>query len=687
MAEPIMPLHNIIKQIPVFSDLNWFDIQKIAGKAAIEEYKKGAFIRKQGDPPDFFYCLVSGRLQAYTADEKGRIRYTDYLYRGMYFGIISSLTGQNHTLTFEALNDSVVLKIPKGDFQEIIKKIPKLGIFFSQSLSRRIRRAVGGEKIVFESMVISVYGPLSGTGSSTYALNLALSLKRQANKRVIFIDMNIPRNNVAGKEKTPYLKSSPVNFRELASNPNVIQSKIVKDDLGIDTINILFDRHDAEIRKKISLFISNLFGEYSHIVVDLPNEIDEIILETLVQSDLLHIITYDRENDLEQTKKVIDKMRDTLKDNFKQDKVKVLIRSLEGIDYTSFDKLREKINFDVYKKLPQIAEAEFNQNVESNQIVFCQAKEGGEYAKAVNFIARQISGTLVGLALGGGAALGVAHIGVIKALEKEQITIDVISGSSMGALIGSLWATGRNYPELEEIAREFKHKPALMKLFDPVLPISGFIGGRAISRWLRKHLGDRTFNQNKIPLKVVALDLGNREDIIIEEGSVVDAVRKSVAIPGIIEPVMDKGRTIIDGGVLNPLPIDVLAKSGVRKIIAVNVLQSPEDVAKHSCQIKNRIKLNDNYSFLQRPLSFILKQIKFLLSKFFKPTIADIIVNTLQASEYVIARQSEQQADINIHPDLADIDWYELYRVDDLIKKGEEAAYKAMPQIRKLVSE
>ena len=167
---------NLVKQIPIFEKLNWFELQKIARKSIVVEYKKGDLISEEGSPPDFFYCLVSGRLQAYTVTSIGKKENVDFIHRGMHFGIISVLTGENHSMSFEAINDSVVLKIPTSDFQAILKAIPHLGLELSQHLSRRIRRKVKGTKSIFESTVISVYSPVKGTGSSTYAANLALSL-------------------------------------------------------------------------------------------------------------------------------------------------------------------------------------------------------------------------------------------------------------------------------------------------------------------------------------------------------------------------------------------------------------------------------------------------------------------------------------------------------------------------------
>ena len=170
------------------------------------------------------------------------------------------------------------------------------------------------------------------------------------------------------------------------------------------------------------------------------------------------------------------------------------------------------------------------------------------------------------------------------------------------------------------------------------------------------------------------------------EGSLVDAVRKSIAIPGVIKPIMEGKQMIIDGGVLNPLPTNVLTDMGVKKIIAVNVLQSPEEVDwSQKRKMKILMKCLD-MPFSKHPFKFIGFRLGRYLSNVFTPNIADIIVRTLQATEFVIAEQSAKQADVLIHPDLKGISWFELYEVNKLIKRGEEAAEKALPAIKALVN-
>lgn len=679
---------NLLKRISIFQGLNWFELQRIARKAFLAEYKKGDVICREGDPADFFYCLVSGRLQVYTTSVEGRKDNVDFIHRGMHFGVLSALTGENHSTTFEALNDSIVLKIPKDDFHAILQSMPHLSIRLSQMLSTHIRRNVRGAKTPSGSTVIAVYSPVRGTGSSTYAINLALSLGEETKKKVILINIHSNRNAEPAQkdEACPYWKTPAVDLGDIVDDHETILQNVLKGDLTIDLFHASFDPADTLLKKQIGLFVSAFVGDYHYVVVDLPTEMDEVVLETLTQSDLVHLITFDRKKDLELIHQEIGRLEQTLRDNFREDRVRVIVRALHAKIYLSFEEINQFIDYHVYAALPTIHREELTQMTDSQHLFFLRSKPRSDYTKAVTRIAREIGGVSVGLVLGGGAALGIAHIGVLRVLEEEDIPVDVVAGSSMGAIIAGLWAVGKDSHEIEVLARQFQKRKALLDLLDPVFPLSGLIGGRAIKIWLRKHIGNRTFYTTRVPLKVLAYDLIRREEIVMESGSLVDAIRKSVAIPGVIEPVRENDRLIIDGGVLNPLPTKVLAERGIKKIIAVNVLQSPDDVSEGFDMQKHAEREMEQIAPHKDPWKFFKFRTGRALLRPFKHNISDIIVRTLQATEYVLAEQSARHADVVIHPDLVGINWFELYKVDELIKGGETAAREALPAIKKLTA-
>ena len=177
----------ILKEIPLFSGLSPEDLSYIKKKSGFKEFKKGQVIYKEGAAPSYFYCIIRGRAVISTVDNSGKQRILEYLHRGQYFGIISALTGEPHSVTAKALNDCLLLVIAKEDFDWILKKIPQLAIDLSKTLSRRLKRKDIHPKTIFESTIIAVLSSFPQAGKTVYASNLALSLNQEARKRSIII--------------------------------------------------------------------------------------------------------------------------------------------------------------------------------------------------------------------------------------------------------------------------------------------------------------------------------------------------------------------------------------------------------------------------------------------------------------------------------------------------------------------
>jgi len=682
--------HSLIRQMPAFSKLSWFDLQRIAFHASFIEYKKGDIIRTQGDPADALYCLLSGRIQAYILDG-GRKTHVEFFRRGNYFGIVSLLTGESHSMTFEALNDSVILRIEKNNFHKMVHAIPQLGLEFSHMLSHRIRRRLTQREQTVESMIVSIYSPRRGAGCSTFALNFALSLAKESRKQVIVVNFDStlsPGGILPEEEKTvnPQWKKRGVSIDVLENAPEDVAKYISPLGPQADVLNVSFDPQDPSLVNLISHFVTTLTLDYRFIVVDLPTEMDSIVLKTLGQSDLIALFANAADDeDCRFARQVIYKLEEELKENFKPENVLLLVSEKPRPAVFSREEINRKIDFEVFSQLPPISNEDLTQRLDTPEVRMDLPKDDGAYMKAVTRISRRVSGVQIGLVLGGGAALGIAHIGVLKVLEREKIPIDMVVGSSMGALLASLWVTGQDSAGIKKLASEFRNRRAILKLIDPVLPVSGVIGGRMIVSWLRsRHLGDKTFYDARIPLRIVAYDLVKRRELVINSGNLVAAVRKSIAIPGIIEPVIEGDQVIIDGGVLNPLPTNILKDAGINRIIAVNVLQSPADINNGYSATRDRIQKEKDVPFRSAPWQFIKTRFQLGAMKAFNPNISDIIVRSLLASEYVIAERSSEIADVVIHPELSDVNWYELHKVDQLIERGEKAAEAALPQIKKL---
>ncbi|MFH1269657.1 MAG: patatin-like phospholipase family protein [Candidatus Omnitrophota bacterium] len=652
----------ILEEISLFSGLSMAQRRLIQERISFKEYKKGDIIYREGAPPDALYAVVLGRVIIYTQDECGKEAILEYLHRGKYFGIISLLTGEPHSVTARAINDCLLLIIRKGDFDFILKKIPCLAIDLSQTLSRRLKRKDIHQKTIFESTAVSIFSSYSQAGKTVYALNLALSLAKETHKSVIILDIapverihSLPRRlEIDGAYRVFDLSSKDIDM------PMGIKDFILKDRFGIDLIAFSYKAEDASCVKKLGDILSLLVNDYHYIIFDLPSEMDRIILDMLNQSDLVHILTSPEQVDLKRTSHLIRRLKDDF--NFNEDKINVIINEYKTSALTCEDQTAI-LNHAIFATLPRI---EFKA---SDKMVL--EEPDSEYAKAIRRIARKIGDCLVGLALGVGVAYGFCHIGVLKVIEEEKIPIDVISGSSVGALIASLWVTGMTSAEILEITtKEFKEPKHIWGLIDLTFPLFGFIKGNKLYRFLRKYLGNKTFYDVNLPLKIIASDLKRKEPITMDKGLLADAIMASCTMPGVFRPFKFKQSLLFDGGVINPLPTEPLFKMGARKIIAVNVTPSREDVLGQYEKIKNTEASSGKY--YERKI---------------KTNILDIIFSSIELLQSEVAQKEAQLADIVLHPDTSGMYWLELHRAKEFAARGEEETRRNLDRIRQVINE
>jgi NTE family protein len=175
----------------------------------------------------------------------------------------------------------------------------------------------------------------------------------------------------------------------------------------------------------------------------------------------------------------------------------------------------------------------------------------------------------IGLALGSGSARGLAHLGVIRAIEDAGIEVSFIAGTSMGALIGAIHAAGK-LDELEASFRSFDWKKTA-SFFDVVLPKSGLLDGAKVSELVRAHIHADVIERLPKPFAAVATDIVSGEEVVIRSGDVIEAVRASISVPGIFTPVRSNGRILVDGGLTNPVPVSAVRAMGADFVIAVDL--------------------------------------------------------------------------------------------------------------------
>ncbi|MCK4653333.1 MAG: patatin-like phospholipase family protein [Candidatus Cloacimonetes bacterium] len=291
----------------------------------------------------------------------------------------------------------------------------------------------------------------------------------------------------------------------------------------------------------------------------------------------------------------------------------------------------------------------------------------------------------VGLVLGCGGAKGLSHIGVIKFLEEMEIKIDFIAGTSIGALIGGAYASGLSIKELEDIALE-TDLTSTAKFFSPGFGKSGLVTGSKVQEFLISKLGNKNIENLKIPFVAVATDIITGQEILFNKGDLVEAIRSSISIPVVFQPVIWNNIILVDGGLVNPVPIDVARKMGADHIIAVNVLSSKNmpDI-KHDKKRPNKIDLEKPLEIipaLQRKLEDLIIDHKWIRN-FIKhkekedlPGMKKIFNQSIKIAQEKMIKQSIElsKPDVLIEPDVDSVNMFEFYKAKEIIEKGYKAA-------------
>jgi NTE family protein len=266
----------------------------------------------------------------------------------------------------------------------------------------------------------------------------------------------------------------------------------------------------------------------------------------------------------------------------------------------------------------------------------------------------------VGLALSGGGMRGLGHIGVLKVLEENKIPIDFIAGTSMGAVIGAIYSAESNAKKLEKESLNVKWRD----LFDFTLSKSGFIKGDSIEEFLEDKLSHITFDDLKVPLYITALDIENGQEVVFHKGDVAKAVRASISIPGIFVPVENNGRTLVDGGVIDPIPIEILKNVGAEIIIAVNVnkVEAKKVIAQEEAIVKK--------------------------SKKTIPSVIHTLLQTFEVMEIESCRAEIERgrADLLISPDIPILGWTDFSKTKEIIDAGEKATRDSLEELKKITA-
>ncbi len=306
----------------------------------------------------------------------------------------------------------------------------------------------------------------------------------------------------------------------------------------------------------------------------------------------------------------------------------------------------------------------------------------------------------IGLALGSGSARGLAHIGVVQALAEADVRVDCVAGTSMGALVGAFYAAGA-VDSLRETFLRFDWKQ-MVYFFDVVFPKSGLIDGKRISDLIRAHVKAMNIEDLPVPFRAVATDLTSGREVVMKDGDIIDAVRASISVPGIFTPLRKGDMVLVDGGLVNPVPVDAVREMGADLVIAVNLNKDVagarrtgrqagrrggegprEPGAGKNNQVANRIRKALDERFGAFDLS-ALKPIRQWITRDTLPNIFEVLLESISIMEARITetRLKIERPDVLVEPNLGHFRFLDFNRAQEAIDAGYREARAQIGQLQ-----
>ncbi len=645
LTKPMADLE-FLSTIPIFSFFTRPELEAAEQLFKETTFAKDDVVTRVGEPGDIFYVVLEGELDVWGGGDPPR--QTGTLKRGDFFGEMALLQGGKRTATVTVARRAHLLAIDKPAFDRLFLTNPKAIEYFARVLVKRLAGVTAGERIRKTTTTISVASQKGLKGETLLAFALASVIKELTGREVLFVE-------VRPEEETPV---SP-RVRVLSDNLQSAAAKIVRDVIHEDSgpavlsISVPADLAPGAYGERMSALVSNLSDSFAFIIFDLGSGTPGLMESASDYSDVFIGIVDAPGEDTGTGPQRSMKIHRVI-NLFNETSRPIPISSSEPF----------VIPYDPVLGRPM---GEAREHLIANP--------RSATALPIYRLARKLLGTSIGIALGGGAAFGLAHIGVLKVLEDNKIPIDLVAGCSQGSIIAVGYALGLSVDEMIAIARELGVPKNFLFASDPTfLTLPGIIAGQRFVTMMRPYMkGKETFEQLILPCRTVATDIETGERVEITSGRLETAFRASSSVPMVMSPLRSGERVLVDGGVADPVPAGILGDMGADITIAVNVVP----------RLKRGVETAISYWYRRlnvfNPLSYIGDSENL-------PSLFDIVMNSMQILQYELGNFKAITADVLINPDLSDFTWIEYYRADELITRGAEAAEKALPAIDKVLN-
>ncbi len=648
-----LPPHPLLALLPKET------LERLLGDSAVAEYPKGTVVYRQGSPCAAIYLILSGRCEVTRRVADSEIVET-VAGPGDMLGERALLNGDAHGHTVIVATHAVLLRIPAAELQGLFARDLSVAGRFSQVVlkSPRTVRSETDGKFDTVRRVVTILPLSARVDADQVVARLGAALRRLGGQRVLVVRLD---RTTEGVSTVDWCSREAVNGAEFA-----FRRHIRAHDGPYDELPLTIGGDPCEAASLAPL-ISHCARHYPFVLLYLRPELPvAATIEGVIESDLAYVLLQPSTQNLYDFQLLLREVGDRTKDACRH--LKPILCAEESIAAPDFYATLRDIGHPVHS----IARG--------FPLVIQPSCPDHRCDLHVNRLAREIARCRVGLALSSGGAKGLAHIGVIQVLEENGIEVDCIAGSSMGAYVGAIWAYGLDGTMLEKTSRELEGRWGLLRLVDPALPPRrGFLRTQRTIGRLRKSIGDAHFSELIRPLRVVATQLDTLERVVFSTGEVARAVQASIAIPGVCVPVTLDRETYIDGGIADPLPVDVLAEMGIERIIAVNVIPTPERIR---YWLDAERELNGREPEPSALTRFMHRHFNYAA----QGNILDTMMRAINGAQTRVAEASAREADVVLRPLAGDALWHDFTRPRKYIALGRAVAEAQLPELKALVS-
>jgi len=631
----------ILSGVPLFAGLRPAERERLADVFGERTLQRGDILCREGEAGDSLYVIARGELEIESEASPGRV--LRRLGPGEFVGEIALLLGGPRTATVQAGRPSLLLALTKKDFQELFGGNAAALEAVSRILARRLATAEIARHVEKENLVVSVHGRRGVPGVSLVANALAALLQEFTHSGALLVELR-----PAGR------RSELPDLRELAkAPPDTIRTGAKPTLAGYHHLSLALPSglEQKELAGCLDAIAWKSQETFPCIVVDLPAAV------ACRSAPLFSDVVIRVSNRIEERQKPADGRT----------------RRFEVLNL--YAESAPSLPISHCEPFVLRADAGLAELDGPGQARHLLDHPRSPASPALRRLARKILGNCVGIALGGGAAFGIAHVGVFQVLEEHGIPVDLVAGTSMGSMVALGYAGGIEPREMREIAGRIGNKRTTLSALDFTLTKPGLLAGDRLVSIFAPLLGPvQDFEQLLFPCRTVATDIESGERISITEGKAADAFRASCSVPLLWSPVRRDGRVLVDGGMVDPVPAEVAREMGADVCIAVNVVpqleRGVETVLSRWYRRANALN----------PLSYLGESRGM-------PSTFDTIMNAIQVLQYELGNFKAISADVRINPDLAGFTWIEFYRPLELIERGAVATERAIPEIKRVLAE